>query len=148
MFKFPRDDERDDLPSGVLFTPLHDGQKFEVDGATLDVLHTPGHTTDSVILHLKVNLILFIIPGFQTLSICLFYSQEENAVFSADTMLGEGTTVFEDLHDYMLSLKKILELQPSVIYPGHGPVIKVRKIKRNRTNWQSRMVFVFLLGSD
>jgi len=80
-----------------------DGQLFETEGATLKAIHTPGHTTDSIILHL----------------------QEENALFSGDTILGEGSTVFEDYVDYMQSLQKILELKPAVIYPGHGPVIRV-----------------------
>ena len=31
--------------------------------------------------------------------------------------------VFEDLHEYMGSLEKLLALSPSTLYPGHGPVI-------------------------
>lgn len=37
--------------------------------------------------------------------------------------------MFEDLHDYMQSLDKILKLEPSKIFPGHGPVIHNPRVK-------------------
>ncbi|XP_035738349.1 beta-lactamase-like protein 2 homolog isoform X1 [Vespa mandarinia] len=81
---------------------LKDEQIIEVEGTKIQVKHTPGHTTDHVCLLLK----------------------DEHSLFSGDCILGEGTAVFEDLHDYMISLQKILDIKPSVIYPGHGPIIK------------------------
>ncbi|KAJ8966397.1 hypothetical protein NQ317_009629 [Molorchus minor] len=107
MWKFPR--AQDELPDNVTFEHLKDGQEFSVEGATLRVIHTPGHTEDHVIFHLL----------------------EDNAVFSGDCILGEGTAVFEDLYDYMNSLQDIANIQPNTIYPGHGNVISnpMEKIK-------------------
>ncbi|KAF2000454.1 Metallo-hydrolase/oxidoreductase [Amniculicola lignicola CBS 123094] len=81
---------------------IDDGQKFEVEGATLRAFHCPGHTTDHM----------------------AFILEEEDAMFTADNVLGQGTAVFEDLATYMSSLSSMSTAFKGRAYPGHGPVIE------------------------
>ncbi|XP_076670339.1 endoribonuclease LACTB2 [Andrena cerasifolii] len=104
IWKLPRapdDKEPSEEEKSTNWEPLRDEQVLEVEGAKVRVHHTPGHSTDHATLFLD----------------------NEQALFSGDCILGERTAVFEDLHAYIQSLRKILELQPQVIYPGHGAVI-------------------------
>ncbi|THV05683.1 Metallo-hydrolase/oxidoreductase [Dendrothele bispora CBS 962.96] len=104
-------------PTGKPLHDLHDWQVLSMESVAMKVLHTPGHTTDSI---------------------CL-YIPDDKALYTADTVLGQGTAVFEDLSTYMNSLQKMLDLHigpidldihtagsaPTyqVLYPGHGPVV-------------------------
>jgi ribonuclease/clavin/mitogillin len=53
-----------------------------------------------------------------------FVLEEEDAMFTADNVLGQGTAVFEDLAAYMKSLDSMREQFKGRAYPGHGPVIE------------------------
>ncbi|KAI3554815.1 metallo-beta-lactamase superfamily protein [Colletotrichum abscissum] len=80
---------------------ISDGQKFVVDGVSLTAVFTPGHTVDHM----------------------AFVLEEEDAMFTADNVLGQGTAVFEDLTVYLNSLERMQSLFKGRAYPGHGPVI-------------------------
>ena len=96
------------------FHGLKEGQEFILtgengtDGSIARVIHTPGHTDDSICLHL----------------------QEDQALFTFDSVLGQGTAVFENLSQYMSSLQHLLDLSANSktaftkLYPGHGPVVE------------------------
>ncbi|VDM75194.1 unnamed protein product [Strongylus vulgaris] len=75
------------------FQYVNDGHEVHVEGATL-----------KFVFYIHVQLFCDKVLSIES--------------FSGDCILGEGTTVFEDLHDYMQSLDKIKGLHPERIYPG------------------------------
>ena len=92
---------------------VDDGDTLDIGGIQLEVIHTPGHTHDSI----------------------CFYMREEGILFTGDHILGIGTTVVAmphgDMAQYIDSLEKLLNYPTRLICPGHGPIIKEpeRKIK-------------------
>ncbi|KAL3989792.1 Metallo-beta-lactamase family protein [Acanthocheilonema viteae] len=96
--------ERTDSPEvgNIKFDYISSGSVITASGVTLRCIATPGHTCDHISL----------------------YFEEENSLFSGDCILGESSSVFEDLYDYMHSLEKLSKLSITRIYPGHGPIIE------------------------
>lgn len=127
VWKYPRTDG--DEQEGIPLKFLKDGHEFKVGSATFKVCHTPGHTTDHIIL----------------------FAPSTGQMFSGDNVLGEGTAVFEDLYDYMKSLNFMVDMKPTVIYPGHGPVVEdpVKKIEYyiNHRNAREAQVLNVLHGN-
>lgn len=81
--------------------PLVEGEVIDAAGLRITVMATPGHTADSVSFLL------------------------DDAVLTADSVLGRGTTVIDNedgsLGDYMESLRRLHGLGQRTVLPGHGP---------------------------
>nr|CAI5864226.1 unnamed protein product [Callosobruchus analis] len=117
------------IPKCIEIENFKEGQEFAVEGATIRILRSPGHTDDHVAFHLL----------------------EDNAVFSGDCILGDGIAVCEDLFDQVHSLGEIANLRPSVIYPGHGNIIhkpiEAIHFYMQHQMQRERMIIEFLLNN-
>jgi glyoxylase-like metal-dependent hydrolase (beta-lactamase superfamily II) len=80
---------------------LSEGARLSGAGIELDVLATPGHTSDSLSFRIM------------------------DSVLTGDTILGRGTTVVAHpdgvLADYLQSLHRLSALDGVTVLPGHGP---------------------------
>lgn len=86
--------------------PVGHGDLIEGDGWTIEVVHTPGHTSNHVCFALR----------------------EEAVLFTGDHVMGWATSVISppdgDLFDYLASLRLLLERDDRVYWPTHGPAIE------------------------
>ncbi|HEX7355855.1 MAG TPA: MBL fold metallo-hydrolase [Mycobacteriales bacterium] len=91
--------------TGVPLTRVDEGDVVRVDGLALQVLATPGHSSDSV----------------------TFLDADDGTLYTGDTLLGRGTTVIAHpdgvLADYLASLARLAGITAERIRPGHGPVV-------------------------
>lgn len=94
--------------------PLADGELITAGGVVLEVLATPGHTSDSACFALRE-------PG----------RSAPVAVLTGDTVLGRGTTIIAHpdgaLGPYLDALQRLRALGADgdrvTVLPGHGPVL-------------------------
>jgi glyoxylase-like metal-dependent hydrolase (beta-lactamase superfamily II) len=85
---------------------LRNGQRFTAaDDLEIVAVTTPGHSSDHV----------------------AFLATSDRALFTGDAVVGRGTSFIDppdgDLIQYLRSLRRMQELRPRTIYPGHGPVV-------------------------
>lgn len=111
-----------------------DTQVFVGDGFTLTGYHTPGHAQDHLV----------------------FWLEEEQVLFSGDNVLGHGTTVFENLKDYVDSLRRMLGIIESKVegsppvartYPAHSHYVSdshklITQYIQHRTDRENEIVKV------
>lgn len=91
----------DAAAAGRPVRPLLDGEVLHFGGGSLETVFAPGHAAEHV---------------------CFWLSQED-ALFSGDNVLGEGTSVIAppdgDMKAYLDTLRRLEVLGPRRIYPGH-----------------------------
>ena len=81
---------------------LNEGDVVKTDAGDWQVLHTPGHARGHLCLH-----------------------GEQGHLVAGDMVAGEGTIVLDppegNLGDYLTSLARLRDLNPTALLPAHGP---------------------------
>jgi len=77
---------------------LEDGEEIKLADCFFQVVHTPGHSQDSI---------------------CL-YCKKEGILFSGDTTIRVYAKDSSYSTEYIKSIEKLIHLKVTAIYPGHG----------------------------
>lgn len=120
------------------FTPdrtVSDGERIEIEGRVLTVLHTPGHASDHI---------------------CLF-SRADRTLFTGDLVMGWSTSIIAppdgNLRQYQASLERLLELDLHILYPAHGAAIlsphqRIRELHAHRRERTRQALDALAQGPD
>jgi glyoxylase-like metal-dependent hydrolase (beta-lactamase superfamily II) len=123
----PRDDYQD-----LTYVPdatIEDGDVFEVPGATLRALHTPGHASNHV----------------------CFLLEPEGWLFTGDHLMSGSTVVIlppdGSMRLYLESLRRLRTLPLTALVPGHGAVMpdalgEVERVIAHRLRREAKVIDV------
>ena len=109
------------IPGNGIDYILREGEEIKLADCYFTVIHTPGHSQDSI---------------------CL-YCKKEGILFSGDTTIRVYANDSSYTQDYVESIEKLARLKINVIYPGHGepykdnPEMIIRNSLRILTNNKS-----------
>jgi len=82
---------------------LEDGDEIQVGGMTLTVIHTPGHSDDSISLYANLD--------------------DQSILFGGDTCFAEGghgtVNADTDFRAYRASVRRLDSMKIDILFPGH-----------------------------
>ena len=101
------------------------GDPVDTDGS---VTHTHPLTPDRMHWHVGEDTLSVVpAPGHTPNHIC-FFLERSRLLFTGDAVLGRGSTLIAppegNMLEFMHTLKMLAALQPQVLAPGHGPVVR------------------------
>ena len=103
--------ESDRARTGFAFMPLHDGETFDIGNVKVKVLHTPGHTPDSISL-LVTDMRRGETPWFVITGDTLFVGAVGRPDLAGQERQFAGT-LHDSLHGKLLSLPDDIEIFPA-----------------------------------
>jgi glyoxylase-like metal-dependent hydrolase (beta-lactamase superfamily II) len=112
---------------------VQDGETLRLGDTTLEFVHAPGHTYGSLAVFLR----------------------ERRALFAGDNVMGTGTSVVNpgegEIALYLETMEKFIRYDPTVIYPGQGPVItnpraKLRELIQHRREREAQILTLLTQG--
>lgn len=66
-------------------------------------------------------------------------------MFAGDLIMGRGSTILDVYADYMISLYKVRNLDPTILYPGHGETnipapLKIQESIKHRADRENQVL--------
>lgn len=95
------------MESSLNVQVLNNNDKIKIGNLFFKIIHTPGHSEDSI---------------------CL-WDKENGLLFSGDTYYKGGVYFIQNTRMYKRSLRKILKLKPKIVFPGHNNIMNRTKFE-------------------